>query len=1168
MPIFNTILTGTQNLAANSNTFITASGGVEGNVNLSSAARLTIGGFVLGTVQANSGASDVYIRVNREGVIVGNSGSRAVSLVGTGATLENWGEIAGAYVAIVSDVPATIRNYGVISATYVLDGSSGADTVINAGWMSGGLLLGGGNNLFDGRLGMTLGVVDGGGDNDTLLGGAAAETFGGLSGNDLLDGGAGADSIDAGAGNNTVYGGDDDDRLIANIGNDLLYGGAGADFINADLGNNTGYGDDGADTLRAGNGTDLLYGGTGADSIDAGAANNTVYGDDGADTLRAGNGTDLLYGGSGADDIDAGAGNNTVYGGDDADRLITNSGFDLLYGGAGADFINVGAGNNTVYGDDGADTLRSGNESDLLYGGTGADSIDAGAGINTVYGDDGDDTLIADNGNDMMDGGAGADSMAGGSGDDRYVVDDIRDRIVERINGGTDTVLLRLARYSVADAFIENVIGDTPDQAFAITGTGLANRLIGGDLADTLTGGAGNDTLIGLDGDDRLDGGTEGDLLDGGDGHDTLSGGAGDDVLRGIGLDYEVYEVAASPFVGIDVGGFARPSFTDLDGDGDLDLVVGEFGAGRLFAWRREALGSYTAMDGASGRPANPFAGFPASGYATPSFTDLDNDGDLDVVMGGAVFRAWRREFNGSYTAMDGASGRPANPFAGIDVRVGYAHAFIDLDDDGDLDLVVGDEYGRLVAWRRDGYGSYTALTGTDDPFPSTGLGVNNPAPNFIDLDGNGDLDMVVGARDGTLRLFALGIYIDSDGGNDSLLGGNDQDTLDGGAGDDTMVGETGNDSLFGGTGNDFLEGDWGQDTFSGGAGADLFYLTHLERSNRTNIGSSVAAPDVILDFNRAEGDRIALIGNAYPYPAPVFYYSPTEEALPLRWMGSRAAVASLTEGLTLPGGAVTGYLPVYWIAKTGGDGWVAMDLDRDGILDSTDFAVFVDTVDNQPLTAADFPFDGFEFAYATVLADVMMGQAGKDLMYGLAGADTMDGASGENVLWGGDGDDWLLAGGGDDVLVGGLGDDVLNGGSGRNTLEGGAGDDTYHGDAATSIIEAVYGGNDLLVSSASITNLTSNIENILLTGSAALNAIGTEFNNRITGNSGNNALFGGAGDDSLFGGGGTDTLDGGSGNDLLVAGAERGAVSGGAGDDVVLIGATTLADIYALFQT
>jgi len=64
---------------------------------------------------------------------------------------------------------------------------------------------------------------------------------------------------------------------------------------------------------------------------------------------------------------------------------------------------------------------------------------------------------------------------------------------------------------------------------------------------------------------------------------------------------------------------------------------------------------------------------------------------------------------------------------------------------------------------------------------------------------------------------------------------------------------------------------------------------------------------------------------------------------------------------------------------------------------------------------------------------------------------------------------------------------------------------------------------------------LGSNVENLSLTGTAAINATGNALDNMLTGNSANNTLTGNAGNDTLNGGGGADTLVGGTGNDIYI---------------------------------
>jgi Ca2+-binding RTX toxin-like protein len=105
---------------------------------------------------------------------------------------------------------------------------------------------------------------------------------------------------------------------------------------------------------------------------------------------------------------------------------------------------------------------------------------------------------------------------------------------------------------------------------------------------------------------------------------------------------------------------------------------------------------------------------------------------------------------------------------------------------------------------------------------------------------------------------------------------------------------------------------------------------------------------------------------------------------------------------------------------------------------------------------------------------------------------------------------------------------DVIAGTLGADQFEGGAGDDVYTvNDLGDVVIEGLSAGLDQVNSSVSHA-LTANVENLTLTGTAAINGTGNALNNVLVGNAGNNVLTGGAGNDTyMFGRG--------AGQDLII---------------------------------
>jgi hypothetical protein len=137
--------------------------------------------------------------------------------------------------------------------------------------------------------------------------------------------------------------------------------------------------------------------------------------------------------------------------------------------------------------------------------------------------------------------------------------------------------------------------------------------------------------------------------------------------------------------------GFAIPEFADIDNDGDLDLFTGEYNGIIKFY---ENTGNASEPDFAV-PVQNPFGITSVYNIASPAFSDIDHDGDLDLFAG--EYYGNFQYFRNSGTIEEPAFATPIeNPFGLVSTYNFNFPAIADLDDDGDADILVGEYYGMF----------------------------------------------------------------------------------------------------------------------------------------------------------------------------------------------------------------------------------------------------------------------------------------------------------------------------------------------------------------------------------------------------------------------------------------------------------------------------------------
>lgn len=726
-------------------------------------------------------------------------------------------------------------------------------------------------------------VINGTNNDETLIGGAAADTIDGNGGNDtalmgsgddvfVWDPGDGSDIVEGESGQDTLrFNGanasetfdlsTNDDRLhfFRNVGNIVM----DTDSVEqVDL-NALG----GTDTITVNDltGTDIklvninLAGALNSLTSDGVADTTIVNGRSSQDTIEiSGSAAGVVVDGGAAKIIitnadvaldqliiNASGGNDVL----DATNLAANSIQLTLDGGFGNDKIDGSQGIDTLIGGEGNDTIEGEQGNDIAFLGRGDDVFgwDPGDGSDVVEGDAGHDTLEFDgsDGNEFMSLSPNGDRL-------RFFRDlgniEMDLNSIERVEvdakGGDDFITANLAT-GAAPATVE----------FVVDGGDGNDTILGGNGNDTLKGGAGNDVIDGNRGDDIADLGSGDDVFiwDPGDGSDIVEGGSGNDTLQFNGANAnEVFDLSAN---GEQLRFFRNVGNIVIDTDNVEQVTLNALGGADTITIndlqdtdvQAVKINLAGTIDGTTGDAA--IDTVIVNGQNQKDTIQIANlNGDIVVDGLAAQVTIAQSEGTNDQLVINGNGGNDtldasnlASDLTKLTLDGGFGHD--NIKGSQGIDTLIGGDGNDTI----DGNGGNdTAFMGSgDDVFiwdPGDGSDVveGDAGKDTLRFNGSNGNEVMNLAANGQRLQFLRNIgninmdlnsveriEVDAKGGDDLITAtaGNlaaVEFVVDGGAGNDTIRGAEGNDTLSGGDGNDSINGGAGSDSLSGGDGDDV----------------------------------------------------------------------------------------------------------------------------------------------------------------------------------------------------------------------------------------------------------------------------------------------------------------------------------------------------------
>ncbi len=191
------------------------------------------------------------------------------------------------------------------------------------------------------------------------------------------------------------------------------------------------------------------------------------------------------------------------------------------------------------------------------------------------------------------------------------------------------------------------------------------------------------------------------------------------------------------------------PAFGDIDGDGDQDMMLGSYIKDSLWFFRNA--GTSTSFSFVLEARAHQIGLTTLGQSSTPALVDIDADNDLDLFLGGTNGRIIFYENTGSANSF--AFTFRSNFYSNIDAGDESIPRFADIDNDGDKDLFIGKQDGKISFYRNSGSPASPSFTLVSDTFGNINVD-RNSCPDFYDYDADGDKDLFVGNSKGGIFFF------------------------------------------------------------------------------------------------------------------------------------------------------------------------------------------------------------------------------------------------------------------------------------------------------------------------------------------------------------------------------------------------------------------------------